>query len=202
MPDYQRQRAPERSERYAERYAERAAQRERAAYQQERMPRDTRATMCRPASNAPYVRGVGNGHSEDEPPPTLMGQVRLLQMGFKHINKLIERAFPETPDQIATDLARWTPGVLLVSYLLLAMGIAASRFKLLWGAGYLWGIASLSAIMIGVFLWVWSSNIVRLRNLSAEARMRLRRAMRLQSTTFLAAVVTIVYFVGMAFGAW
>lgn len=140
--------------------------------------------------------------NEDEPPPTLAGQVQLWKVDLKRMNRLIEKAFPDTADEIAYRLARITPKAIALCYLLLIAGIVASRLSIIWTVGYLWGIASMSVIMIGVFLWVWSSNVMRLPDLSAEARTALRGAMRLQSTTFIAAVITMAYFIGMAFNFW
>jgi len=140
--------------------------------------------------------------NDDEPPPTLAGQFQLWKVDLKRLNGLIEKAFPDTADEIAYRLARITPKAIVLCYLLLIAGIVASRLSILWTAGYLWGIASMSVIMIGVFLWVWSSNVMRLPDLSTEARSALRGAMRLQSTTFIAAVLSMAYFIGMAFNFW
>lgn len=143
-----------------------------------------------------------DGNGNEDIPPTLMGQFKMWKLDLKRLNKAIEQAFPETPDDIAYKLVKITPRAIAVCYILLLSGIAASRLNILWTEGSLWGIASLSTVMIGVFLWVWSSNVIKLPNISDKARAELRKAMRIQATTFIAAVLTIIYFVGMAFHFW
>jgi hypothetical protein len=185
MPESERYRNPYNQDRYRGRSAERYEPRRSSGYYPER-----NRTLSAPPNE------------EEEPPPTFSGQVQLFKINMKKLNKIIEGAFPESPDDIAYKLVRVTPRAITVCYVLLATGILASRFNLLWAEGYLWGIASLSVIMIGVFLWIWSSNVMKFPNLSEKARRDLKSAMRLQSTSFIVAVLTIVYFLGMALNFW
>lgn len=133
---------------------------------------------------------------------TFIGKLKELGPAFRKLNRYIERSFPNTGDEIANRLIKLTPKAIAVSYLLLVVGIVASRLELLWAEGYLWGIASLAAAMIGVFLWIWSSTIMILPDLTAEARAALKRSMRVQASSFVVSFLTIVYFIGMAFQWW
>jgi hypothetical protein len=139
--------------------------------------------------------------SQQQPPAaarkSLPIKAKLLQ-----VHRWIEGVFPGDATQLADRLAQITPYTLAISYVLVIGGILASRYQILWATGYLWGIATLSAVMIAVFLWIWSSNVVMITTLAEESRTRLQRAMKIQSSAFVVAILTIAYFLGMVFGMW
>ncbi len=145
------------------------------------------------------------GYQQNEDPQaavTLMGKLKNLAPALHKISRYIDRAFPNTADEIANKLTNLTPKVMIGSYVLLAMVIAASQFNLLWAERSLWGITCLPIAMAGVFMWIWSSSIMILPDLSGPARAGLKRAMRFQSSAFVAALLTIIYFAGMAVRWW
>lgn len=133
---------------------------------------------------------------------TFKGKLKQFGPAMRKINRFIERAFPNTADDIAIRVSRATPVTIIICYVLLVVGVIASRLNILWSEGSLWGIASLAVAMVGVFMWIWSSSILILPDLSEKARTSLRRAMRIQASAFVASLLTIVYFIGMALGAW
>ncbi len=133
---------------------------------------------------------------------SLMGKLKQLRPAFRQLNKYIERAFPNTADDIAHRLIAITPRVLTISYVVLVLGVIASQLRLIWQDGYMWGIATLAVAMVGVFLWIASSAILVLPDMSEETRAALRRTMWLQSSALVVAIGTFLYFLGMVMAWW
>ncbi len=133
---------------------------------------------------------------------SLMGKLKQLRPAFRQLNKYIERSFPNTADDIAHRLIAITPRVLTISYVVLVLGVIASQLRLIWQDGYMWGIATLAVAMVGVFLWIASSAILVLPDMSDETRAALRRTMWLQSSALVVALGTFLYFLGMVMAWW
>jgi hypothetical protein len=133
---------------------------------------------------------------------SLMGKLKQIKPTLRKMNTFIERSFPNTADDIAHRLVALTPRALAISYGLLVLGVIASQLKLIWQDGYMWGIASLAVAMVGVFLWISSSTIMILPDMSDQTRALLRRTMRLQASSFMVALLTFGYFLGMVSGWW
>ncbi len=104
-------------------------------------------------------------------------------------------------DTIAYGLARRTPRVISFSLTLLLAGIVASRIEL-WVEGFLWGIPALGAASVGAGLLLWSASLAWHPGISVAARRVLQRAMIIQVPMALAALIGMIYFVGMALRLW
>lgn len=138
-----------------------------------------------------------------ETPVTLKSKLKSVASPFIRMGKAVDRAIPNyrTADEMAFALAKRTPRALAICMVLLLAGVVASRLNV-WTEGYLWGIPSLGAISMGIGFWVWSSNIAMRRDISAEARLAIQRAIRLQLTMVVAGALAVVYFGGMVADLW
>jgi hypothetical protein len=123
----------------------------------------------------------------------------LLQFPVQFLQRALSRL--SNPDAIAYGLARRTPRVTSLSLILLLAGMVASRIEL-WVEGFLWGIPALGAASLGPGLVLWLVILAWHPGLSAAARRVLRRAMIIQLLMAPAALIGLIYFVGMALRVW
>lgn len=126
-----------------------------------------------------------------------------MQVSFKQFGRIIDGIFPnyQSVDSLAHSLKKHTPGVVMLSVVVLLACIAASQLGI--GAvGFLWGIPALGAAGVGMGFWMCTSHVLLRPDLSDEGRDAAHCAQRMQYGILGASALTMLYFLGMAFGAW
>jgi hypothetical protein len=125
--------------------------------------------------------------TSEETPISMVGMFRNARAAF-------DTAY--TSAETAEGLAIIAPKVVGVAYGLIALGLVLS---LLLPAGFIWGLFSMLGAMMSGFFWLCSSTAMKLHDVTRETRSALRRAMLLEASAFIFAMLALVYFFGKGF---
>lgn len=129
-------------------------------------------------------------YSDEQPGFSFGGVVHTVRSSF-------DSAY--TSEDTALGLLYLTPRLVAGCYVLLVIGIIISRLH---PGGFIWGTIAMLTALTAWFFWLCCSNARKVHNVSEKARNDLSRAMWLYVSVFLASMLAMVYFFGMAFSLW
>ncbi|NJN66774.1 MAG: hypothetical protein HC884_08675 [Chloroflexaceae bacterium] len=101
-----------------------------------------------------------------------------------------------TSAETAEGLVAVAPKVGAVAYGLIAFGMILMH---LLPAGFIWGLFSMLSAMMSGFFWLCSSTAMKLHEVTKQTRADLQRAMLLEASAFIVAMLSLVYLFGKGF---